>query len=511
MPFIQYDIHRQLVYKLRIYGLNSIFGLRIQISVGESLIVALATGTGLYVTALPQPPALKVSRNRVPDEEDKNFAEIQKKIVELSESNRRQIEGALQRRNSGEFKDRSLVRRQNGSRRDTISRIADDISDVVKAMPSNALDSDSDTSTDSDGDPDTLNKQKGIVVQIDDEQDEDLVLLLDPAFGDDFQLRNVDTFLGGGTFQYGNVQMINMVKLGNISSRTHRPNRQLAALFKSVYQELQAQLWYLGPCIIGSLSHTVQLLKSNDVQIRLTAAVLAKLPSATEPSGDDEKSDDFKPPDMSSVILDTVYKSPGTPGPSAVRQNTMASLGTNASDDLVSDSSGDELVFSIDEEEVEEVGKGAGKASSLSTRDPSAPADTATNFAETEESAPVNTRKPELIELTPLSSIPHAKIERFLGRISLHFVKESSVLFEPNSPIGGMGGFSHVFLCELHALVRSHTEALGGNALLSFNLDYCIFAENIKNQGYSLLSISGDVVHVSYNYKTEERFFTKPV
>lgn len=33
IPFAQYDLHRQLMYKLRIYGLNAVFGLRIQVFV----------------------------------------------------------------------------------------------------------------------------------------------------------------------------------------------------------------------------------------------------------------------------------------------------------------------------------------------------------------------------------------------------------------------------------------------------------------------------------------------
>lgn len=32
------------MYKLRIYGLNAIYGLKIQISIGENLLTAVATG-----------------------------------------------------------------------------------------------------------------------------------------------------------------------------------------------------------------------------------------------------------------------------------------------------------------------------------------------------------------------------------------------------------------------------------------------------------------------------------
>jgi hypothetical protein len=38
IPFAQYDIHRQLMYKLRVYGMNAIFGLKIKFSVGESIL-----------------------------------------------------------------------------------------------------------------------------------------------------------------------------------------------------------------------------------------------------------------------------------------------------------------------------------------------------------------------------------------------------------------------------------------------------------------------------------------
>jgi hypothetical protein len=61
-----------LVYKLRIQGMNAVFGLRVQLAIGDALIVAVATGTAFYLTSLPTPPALRIARNlQVVDEEDK--------------------------------------------------------------------------------------------------------------------------------------------------------------------------------------------------------------------------------------------------------------------------------------------------------------------------------------------------------------------------------------------------------------------------------------------------------
>lgn len=63
IPFIHYDIHRQLIYKLRIYGLNAVFNLKVQISLGEGLLTAVATGTAVYARSLAIPLPLKVMRN----------------------------------------------------------------------------------------------------------------------------------------------------------------------------------------------------------------------------------------------------------------------------------------------------------------------------------------------------------------------------------------------------------------------------------------------------------------
>ncbi len=61
----------------------------------------------------------------------------------------------------------------------------------------------------------------------------------------------------------------------------------------------------------------------------------------------------------------------------------------------------------------------------------------------------------------------------------------------------GIGGFTHTFLVELNAIIRAHTAALGGNAILSFTADQSLVNESIKNQCYALISVSGDVVRVA--------------
>jgi hypothetical protein len=61
----------------------------------------------------------------------------------------------------------------------------------------------------------------------------------------------------------------------------------------------------------------------------------------------------------------------------------------------------------------------------------------------------------------------------------MHFIKESFTIREQ----GGLSMFNHVFMNEMHAIVRAHVASLGGNALVCYRLDECSIMENVsKNQ-----------------------------
>ena len=48
---------------------------------------------------------------------------------------------------------------------------------------------------------------------------------------------------------------------------------------------------------------------------------------------------------------------------------------------------------------------------------------------------------------------------------------------------GGLNGFMHSFLAEVMAICRAHVAALGGNALVAYQLTECIIEDNLhKNQ-----------------------------
>ena len=60
-----------------------------------------------------------------------------------------------------------------------------------------------------------------------------------------------------------------------------------------------------------------------------------------------------------------------------------------------------------------------------------------------------------VVELTPLSFVPGTRILRYLGRINMHFIKESSQVREG----GGLGGFFQLFLTEVNAMCRAHVRS----------------------------------------------------
>ena len=98
LPFLEYELSRQLMLKLKVLGRNAAFGLKSEVDVGRQLIVSTATATALYCTAMPPPRALEISRTiAIQDEEDHQLMTLQSQIETISASNRQRLGAASQR------------------------------------------------------------------------------------------------------------------------------------------------------------------------------------------------------------------------------------------------------------------------------------------------------------------------------------------------------------------------------------------------------------------------------
>ncbi|KAI5644777.1 c2 domain-containing protein [Phthorimaea operculella] len=106
-----------------------------------------------------------------------------------------------------------------------------------------------------------------------------------------------------------------------------------------------------------------------------------------------------------------------------------------------------------------------------------------------------NGQVPTTVSLTTLGFVSGSRSERRICALRLLFVRETTAVRE----LGGLSGFLHTFTCEVLAIVRAYTAALGGNALTSFYITQLMLQDNAhKNQGQCLLSVGGDVVQISY-------------
>ncbi|KAG0065933.1 hypothetical protein BGZ89_007798 [Linnemannia elongata] len=609
IPFVEYDLHRQLMYKLKIHGLNAIFGLRFQLTVGDSLIVAVACGTAMYLSALPTPPALRISRNLdVIDEEDKKLLEMQRKIMDLSEANRQNLEAAkLRESDDGDPASLPPVPDGNNSAQQE--------------------DDSSGSSSDSEDEAEKDNYQTNVVIQIDDDADEDLMaVLLDPVFTDGFLLCSTETlpnhpyFVSTDPMIPDNAHLITTIKQGHINMISHHPNRQLAALFRSIYEDLRFRLSYFTDCVLAGITYNIQLPRANEVQIQLTAVALgqqrqmdtleplgvpitlspwrsvpgsAALSTSHSRSESENGSFPSRPSsdprrllaagEDSSMVFQMdecqISDSPQQQTPSSSRMATPVGTITDINarltaappPRLVSQTSSETITGStaatapntpvrerysrlgMDSEPTTPLDGPVNRSLGYRNQDGRGQLSTATNGSSLAPTPNSNNNRPAssngsfnnenvlttgamrpgfgyprhtrqqsvssimsrqgqldesasrvallpmmpaerpFIEMTPLSFIPGRTPTRYLGKLSLHFVKETHILHD-TTVSSGMGGFVHVFLMEIQAVARSHVAALGGDAIVGLRVDESFFQESVKNQGYALISISGDVV-----------------
>lgn len=80
---------------MKVLGVNAIFGLKYELTLGEGFLVAVASGTAMFLAPLPSPKVLEINHTMDPtSDEIRQKSELYQKITQTSEQNIRAMDAA---------------------------------------------------------------------------------------------------------------------------------------------------------------------------------------------------------------------------------------------------------------------------------------------------------------------------------------------------------------------------------------------------------------------------------
>ncbi|XP_072509621.1 C2 domain-containing protein 5 isoform X16 [Notamacropus eugenii] len=432
LPFMEYEVHTQLMNKLKLKGMNALFGLRIQITVGENMLMGLASATGVYLTALPTPGGIQIAGKTPNDGSyEQHISHMQKKIndtiaknKELYEINPPEIPEEIIGSPIPEPRQRSRLFRSQSESSDEVIEL--DLSH---------------------------GKKDAFVLEIDDTDAMEDVhsLLTDVPPPSGFYSCNTEIMPGINNWT-SEIQMFTSVRvsrLSNINLTNQTLNKNFNDLCENLLKSLYFKLRSMIPCCLCHVNFTVSLPEDELIQVTVTAVAIT-----------------FDKHQAVQTTKTHVEKS--LQRASTDNEELLQFPLELCTDSLASHPFSPAKAVSVE------------KASPL----------TEGHFRQRSTPACANSTV-GVVKMTPLSFIPGAKITKYLGIINMFFIRETTSLREE----GGVSGFLHAFIAEVFAMVRAHVAALGGNAVVSYIMRQCVFMENPnKNQAQCLINVSGDAV-----------------
>ncbi|XP_032972703.1 C2 domain-containing protein 5 isoform X9 [Rhinolophus ferrumequinum] len=483
LPFMEYEVHTQLMNKLKLKGMNALFGLRIQITVGENMLMGLASATGVYLSALPTPGGIQIAGKTPNDGSyEQHISHMQKKIndtiaknKELYEINPPEIAEEIIGSPIPEPRQRSRLLRSQSESSDEVTEL--DLSH---------------------------GKKDAFVLEIDDTDAMEDVhsLLTDVPPPSGFYSCNTEIMPGINNWT-SEIQMFTSVRVMRLSS-LNLTNQALNKNFNDLCENLLKSLYFklrsMIPCCLCHVNFTVSLPEDELIQVTVTAVAITfdknqalqtikthVEKSLQRASTDNEELLQF-PLELCSDSL------PSHPFPPAKEhlESASSNSGIPAAQRATSvdySSFADRCSSWIELIKLKAQTIRRGSIKTTVTVEKASPMGEG-NFRN-RSAPPCANSTVGVVKMTPLSFIPGAKITKYLGIINMFFIRETTSLREE----GGVSGFLHAFIAEVFAMVRAHVAALGGNAVVSYIMKQCVFMENPnKNQAQCLINVSGDAV-----------------
>ncbi|KAF5889337.1 C2 domain-containing protein 5 isoform X7, partial [Clarias magur] len=437
LPFLEYELHTQLMNKLKLRSMNALFGLRIQISVGENMLLGLASATGVYLTALPSPGGIQITGKTPSDiTYEQHLSNMQKKINDTIAKNK-----DLYEINPPEFVEELIGSPIPEPRqRSRLFRSHSESSDEVSELDL------------------SHGKKDAFVLEIDDtDAFEDIhSLLTDAPTPSGFYSCNTEVMPGINNWT-SSLQMFTSVRVFRLSSM-NLTNQGLNKVFSDLCENLLKSLYFklrsMVPCCLCHLNFTVAVPEDELIQVAVTAVAMSIDKDQTLVNGRQSGEKTLIKVTENEEQLQFPLELPAESSSSSSSSNPPSSAKglTEVSGSLPS-----ARVSSLEKSSPLPEGRSRSLRSSRSYPGGSV----------------------SVVKMTPLSFIPGTKIIKYLGIINMFFIRETTSLREE----GGVSGFLHSFIAEVFAMVRAHVAALGGNAVVSYSMKECVFMENPnKNQ-----------------------------
>ncbi|CAG5958083.1 unnamed protein product [Menidia menidia] len=496
LPFMEYELHTQLMNKLKLRSMNALFGLRIQISVGENMLLGLASATGVYLTALPAPGSIQIAGKTPGDlSNEQHLLTIQRRINDAIAKNKE-----LYQINPPELTEEGVGSpipepRQRSRLFRSHSESSDELSELDLSH----------------------GKKDAFVLEIDDtDAVEDIHSLLtdaNPPTG--FYSCNTENMPGISNWTSG-IQMFTSVRVLRLSN-TNLTNQGLNKIFTDLCENLLKSFYFklrsMVPCCLCHLNFTVAVPEEELVQVAVTAVAMTFDKDQTQ----EKPAEKPVPKALTRMICHLIKQSD-------VFDCAFIYF-------LVGSDTDEQLQFPL-----ELCAESSSINSQPSSKISGVPESTniSARVSSLEHCSPLPEGRSRslrssrsfggssvtVVKMTPLSFLPGTRIIKYLGIINMFFIRETTSLREVMydegwtlcqnhleqglrflmrhvRPLqeGGVSGFLHSFIAEVFAMVRAHVAALGGNAVVSYSMKDCVLMENPnKNQAQCLINVSGDAV-----------------
>ncbi|XP_053282757.1 C2 domain-containing protein 5 isoform X2 [Pleuronectes platessa] len=502
LPFMEYELHTQLMNKLKLRSMNALFGLHIQISVGENMLLGLASATGVYLTALPAPGGVQIAGKTPGDmSNEHHILTIQKRINDTIAKNKElyqinppklfaldpEVFGGINMELTEEVVGSPIPEPRQRSR---LFRSHSESSDELSELDL------------------SHGKKDAFVLEIDDtDAVEDIhSLLTDASPPSGFYSCNTEIMPGIFNWTSG-VQMFTSVRVFRLSN-ANLTNQGLNKIFTDLCENLLKSFYFklrsMIPCCLCHLNFTVAVPEEELIQVAVTAVAMTfDKEQILEKPGDKiitkgciegEEQLQFSMElcaDSSGISTQQLSKISGVPESTNVSPRA-ASVDYGSFADRCS--TWLELIrlkaHTIRRGSIKTSRRTQSLAHSVSSLERSSPLPEGRSRS-LRSNRSFGGSSVTVVKMTPLSFLPGTRIIKYLGIINMFFIRETTSLREE----GGVSGFLHTFIAEVFAMVRAHVAALGGNAVVSYSMKECMLMENPnKNQAQCLINVSGDAV-----------------